>query len=125
MGWSMEEPLRIFGKYDAAERKKRVREMLRRYFESSRGSGFAYAYQYPGMNKVLQAAGRVIRTPNDQGVVLLIDERFTWEDYRALLPAHWNGCRPVLSASQLADELRAFWAEKPCGTPPARPAEKQ
>lgn len=102
-----------------------VREMLRRYFESSRGSGFAYAYQYPGMNKVLQAAGRVIRTPNDQGVVLLIDERFTWEDYRALLPAHWNGCRPVLSASQLADELRAFWAEKPCGTPPARPAEKQ
>ena len=102
-----------------------VREMLRRYFESSRGSGFAYAYQYPGMNKVLQAAGRVIRTPNDQGVVLLIDERFTWEVYRALLPAHWNGCRPVLSASQLADELRAFWAEKPCGTPPARPAEKQ
>ena len=102
-----------------------VREMLRRYFEGSRGSGFAYAYQYPGMNKVLQAAGRVIRTPNDQGVVLLIDERFTWEDYRALLPAHWNGCRPVLSASQLADELRAFWAEKSCGTPPARPTEEQ
>ena len=77
------------------------------------------------MNKVLQAAGRVIRTPSDQGVVLLIDERFTWEDYRALLPAHWNGCRPVLSAAQLADELRAFWAEKPCGTPPVCPTNGQ
>ena len=63
--------------------------------------------------------------PEVKLIVLLIDERFTWEDYRALLPAHWNGCRPVLSAAQLADELRAFWAEKPCGTAPARPTEEQ
>lgn len=51
-------------------------EQLRDYFERTRGSGFDYAYRFPGMNKVLQAAGRVIRTPEDRGVVLLIDDRF-------------------------------------------------
>lgn len=58
----------------------------RDYFEQTRGSGFDYAYRYPGMNKVLQAAGRVIRTPRDKGVVLLIDNRFAMPDYRRLMP---------------------------------------
>lgn len=61
-------------------------EQLRDYFERTRGSGFDYAYRYPGMNKVLQAAGRVIRTPRDKGVVLLIDNRFAMPDYRRLMP---------------------------------------
>lgn len=59
------------------------------------GSGFAYAYQFPGMNKVLQAAGRVIRTKEDRGVVLLIDSRYTRAEYRCLMPPHWGHLRYV------------------------------
>ena len=86
-------------------------EQLRDYFEGTRGSGFDYAYRYPGMNKVLQAAGRVIRTPEDQGVVLLIDSRFTLPDYRRLMPPHWGQFSAVPSAEALALALRAFWGE--------------
>ena len=84
-------------------------EILRDYFEESRGSGFAYAYQYPGFNKVLQAAGRVIRTPKDKGVVLLIDSRFGWAEYRQLFPSHWAHCRWLYGPAQLADQLKGFW----------------
>lgn len=86
-------------------------EQLRDYFEQTRGSGFDYAYRYPGMNKVLQAAGRVIRTPQDKGVVLLIDDRFAAPDYRRLMPPHWAHGIPLGSAEQLAQALAAFWAE--------------
>lgn len=86
-------------------------ELLRDYFEKTRGSGFAYAYQYPGMNKVLQAAGRVIRTGSDKGVVLLLDERFCRGDYSALFPAHWAHCETVYSPDALSGRLAAFWAE--------------
>ena len=88
-------------------------EMLRRYFDETRGSGFAYAYQYPGMNKVLQAAGRVIRTPADRGVVLLLDQRFTWREYAVLLPAHWDHCRFTAGCDRLKQELHDFWADGP------------
>ena len=84
-------------------------EQLRDYFERTRGSGFDYAYRYPGMNKVLQAAGRVIRTPQDQGVVLLIDDRFVDLDYRRLLPPHWEQLTPVYSLDELKRALRRFW----------------
>lgn len=89
-----------------------LQELLRDYFEETRGSGFAYAYQYPGMNKVLQAAGRVIRTAEDRGAVLLLDERFCRGDYRALFPAHWSHCKTVYSPGTLEGELAAFWAGK-------------
>ena len=62
-------------------------EQLRDYFEKTRGTGFDYAYRYPGMNKVLQAAGRVIRTPEDKGVVLLLDDRFAKPEYQRLFPS--------------------------------------
>lgn len=84
-------------------------EQLREYFEATRGSGFDYAYRYPGMNKVLQAAGRVIRTPADKGVVLLIDDRFTQSDYRRLMPPHWAGLRTVDTPAQLSALLAEFW----------------
>ena len=84
-------------------------EQLRDYFEETRGSGFDYAYRYPGMNKVLQAAGRVIRTPNDRGVVLLIDDRFTAPDTRRLMPPHWDHMRMVSSVEEWKAELAAFW----------------
>ncbi len=84
-------------------------EKLRDYFEATRGSGFDYAYRYPGMNKVLQAAGRVIRTPQDRGVVLLLDDRFARPEYRCLMPPHWAGLQAVESPESLAAALRGFW----------------
>ena len=85
-----------------------VRQKLREYFEGSGGDGFAYAYQYPGMNRVLQAAGRVIRTENDRGVVLLLDERFGRPAYRRLLPPAWAG-PPLQSPGELTCRLEEFW----------------
>ena len=87
-------------------------EQLRDYFEKTRGTGFDYAYRYPGMNKVLQAAGRVIRTPQDRGVVLLIDDRFAAPDTRRLMPPHWEQLRVVESAETLAGELERFWGRE-------------
>ena len=87
-------------------------EQLREHFEETRGAGFDYAYRYPGMNKVLQAAGRVIRTPQDRGVVLLIDDRFAAPDNRRLMPPHWEHLRFVGSAAEWQRELQDFWAGK-------------
>ena len=84
---------------------------LRAHFEETRGSGFDYAYRFPGMNKVLQAAGRVIRTPEDKGVVLLIDDRFLAPDTRRLMPPHWDGLRAVSSVEELRGELEKFWKQ--------------
>ena len=84
-------------------------EMLRRYFDDTRGDGFDYAYRFPGFNKVLQAAGRVIRTPADRGVVLLIDDRFAAPAYRQLFPAHWRHCRYLYGPAELTEQLAAFW----------------
>jgi DNA excision repair protein ERCC-2 len=69
------------------------RELIRRYYQQKIGAGFDFAYKYPGMNRVLQAAGRVIRSETDKGVILLIDERFSKPDYASLLPNHWNTIR--------------------------------
>lgn len=87
-----------------------VQEKLREYFQETRGDGFDYAYRFPGMNKVLQAAGRVIRTPEDKGVVLLLDQRFGQRDYARLFPAHWSHCTPVYSPEEFARSLEDFWA---------------
>lgn len=66
------------------------RNILQDYFNKTKGSGFQYAYVYPGMNKVLQAAGRVIRTEEDKGSVMLIDERYSEKQYNSLLPDEWR-----------------------------------
>ena len=84
-------------------------EMLRRYFDDKDGCGFDYAYRFPGMNKVLQAAGRVIRTEQDRGVVLLLDDRFTQEGYRRLFPRHWAHLQYLPGAGALRQALRSFW----------------
>ncbi|MGN0653261.1 MAG: helicase C-terminal domain-containing protein [Gemmiger sp.] len=86
-------------------------EQLREYFEQTRGAGFDYAYRFPGMNKVLQAAGRVIRTPQDKGVVLLIDDRFAMPDYLRLMPPHWSHLRLVQGCDSLEQVLKEFWAQ--------------
>lgn len=93
----------------------REQELLRDYYEETRGHGFAFAYQYPGMNKVLQAAGRLIRSEQDRGVVLLIDSRFSRRDYRALFPAHWSGARRIYSTIELRKNLEEFWRQARLG----------
>ena len=84
-------------------------EMLRRYFDEKDGSGFDCAYRFPGMNKVLQAAGRVIRTEHDRGVVLLLDDRFAQEGYRRLFPWHWAHLQYLPGTDALKQALQTFW----------------
>lgn len=84
-------------------------EMLRRYYDKLNGSGFDYAYRYPGFHKVLQAAGRVIRTSTDKGVVLLLDDRFALEEYKRLFPRHWSHIQYLPKVQELSDVLRQFW----------------
>ena len=86
------------------------RDVLRKAFEESYQSGFRYAYQYPGMSKVLQAAGRIIRTETDRGALLLIDTRYSLSDYRALLPPHWSVQR-VRQNEELSMLVKRFWEE--------------
>ena len=88
-------------------------EMLRRYYDAQNGAGFDYAYRYPGMNKVLQAAGRVIRTPEDKGVVLLLDDRFAKPDYQRLFPLHWKHLQYLPGPAALETALADFWISKP------------
>ncbi|PIE79491.1 MAG: hypothetical protein CSA11_11955 [Chloroflexi bacterium] len=66
------------------------RELIREYFSRKTNLGYEYAYTYPGINRVLQAAGRVIRSENDRGTVLLIDDRFNLPAYQNLLPKEWH-----------------------------------
>lgn len=83
-------------------------EILKNYFDNETQDGFAFAYQYPGMNKVMQAAGRVIRTVSDRGVVLLLDDRLLRRDYQELFPREWEDAKRVTLRS-LRQELQAFW----------------
>ena len=87
------------------------REILMNYYEKRMGEGFDYAYRYPGMNKVLQAAGRVIRTIDDVGVIELLDERFLQSDYRNLFPKEWEK-RLVCTVDSIETYLEKFWEEK-------------
>lgn len=87
------------------------REILMNYYEKKSGNGFDYAYRYPGMNKVLQAAGRVIRTVDDIGVIELLDERFLQSDYRGLFPREWDE-RTICNLDSLEGHLNAFWRTK-------------
>lgn len=84
------------------------REILKRYYDEHSGNGFDYAFRYPGLNKVLQAAGRVIRTTEDRGVILLLDERFLQSDYQYLYPREWSK-RKVCDVESIDGEIRAFW----------------
>ena len=84
------------------------RELVRKRFDEAEKDGFAYAYTYPGMAKVLQAAGRLIRTEHDAGVILLLDDRFTSAAYRLLFPREW-GSPTEVTQNTVAGELARFW----------------
>lgn len=89
------------------------REILMNYYEKRSGEGFDYAYRYPGMNKVLQAAGRVIRTVEDIGVIELLDERFLHGNYSALFPREWEKFK-ICSVENVETYLEEFWKEADC-----------
>ena len=86
----------------------RKREIVKEYFDKKGMDGFAYAYQYPGMNKVLQAAGRVIRTEADRGMILLMDDRFATISYQRLFPREWEQ-HAYCQVDSLAGQLQEFW----------------
>lgn len=84
------------------------REILRNFYAEEGENGFDYAYRYPGMNKVLQAAGRVIRTKEDTGMILLLDERFWQREYSSLFPVEWSD-RMACTLTDVEEKLELFW----------------
>jgi Rad3-related DNA helicase len=84
-------------------------DVVRAGYETRYGAGYDFAYRFPGMNKVLQAAGRVVRSEEERGVVLLIDDRFTTARYQALFPEHWTGWRRVRGAEEIKTLAEDFW----------------
>ena len=87
------------------------REILKEYYDKKEGMGFDYAYRYPGMNKVLQAAGRVIRTDEDRGVILLLDDRFFDRRYQDTFPREWENQRSC-SLGNMAEQIEEFWKKE-------------
>ena len=87
------------------------KNIIREHYDSKsdEGVGYDYAYTYPGMNNVLQAAGRVIRSAEDTGIVVLADDRYATPKYTSLFPDHWKGVQYAGNASSLAEIMRRFW----------------
>lgn len=86
-------------------------ELIKEYYQQQNQSGFTYAYTYPGLNKVLQAAGRLIRTETDRGALLLIDSRFSSREYLSLLPEEWLPIPRTSQGLALKDWVTGFWNE--------------
>lgn len=87
------------------------RDIIKRHFDSLMGSGFEYAYVYPGMNKVMQSAGRVIRSVTDKGVVVLMDERFNQYQYKQLFPNEWENPQIIRHSDEIGQFISDFWRE--------------
>ena len=88
------------------------RDLIRDFYQDRTGAGFDYAYTFPGMNRVLQAIGRVIRSESDRGVVLLIDARYAEARYRRLFPPAWRPVR-VANPAAIGEALQQFWRQPP------------
>ena len=84
------------------------RQILKEFYDKHNRDGFDYAYKYPGMNKVMQAAGRVIRTTEDYGVILLLDERFMQNSYRSTFPREWSDVK-IVTIDDTMQEIKRFW----------------
>jgi Rad3-related DNA helicase len=85
------------------------RELFKEYYDEKKGRGFDYAYLYPGVNKVFQAGGRVIRTAEDKGAILLLDQRFLQRQYLSLFPREWFPYQ-IVNGEEMKEELRKFWS---------------
>ena len=84
-------------------------DILKDHFEMEYGKGFEYAYQYPGLTKVIQAVGRVIRGSTDKGIAILMDERFSYSSYLTLFPPHWKNKKIITNTYLLKKELLGFY----------------
>jgi len=84
-------------------------ELLRNYFDEEFDEGFDYAYTYPGMNKVIQAIGRVIRTEEDRGIGILFDDRYSHSKYRVLYPRNWSHAKTIKRNTYIQNYLEKFW----------------
>lgn len=87
-------------------------DSIREYYDNKGSNGFDYAYRFPGMNKVTQAVGRLIRTPTDRGSALLIDDRYTQGEYRDVFGRLWPDAQIVLSPQEVRSSLLSFYKEK-------------
>ena len=87
------------------------REIVKNYFDQKGMRGFDYAYLYPGMNKVLQSAGRVIRTEDDKGIILLLDDRFQNRQYQQLFPREWKEYE-VCGRKEIKEKMEEFWENR-------------
>ncbi len=89
------------------------RNLIKEYFDKRQLSGFDYSYTYPGINKVFQAAGRVIRSENDKGIIYLVDDRFNSYKYYMLYPKHWKNknIKIVNDSKTFNKEVKSFWEE--------------
>jgi len=85
------------------------RQILRKYFDENEKNGYDYAYVFPGMNKVLQAAGRVIRTDDDKGIIMLLDERFLNREYLKIFPREWDSFFSV-NKNTITEVSKEFWS---------------
>lgn len=83
--------------------------ILRDYYDEKNGCGYDYAYTYPGMNSILQAIGRVIRTETDRGIAVLIDDRYAEPKYKTMFPSEWKGMKFAGNAQSLAEIASKFW----------------
>lgn len=86
------------------------REILKNYYDKRYKEGFDYAFRYPGMNKVLQSAGRVIRTMEDKGVIVLLDERFLQREYLKMFPREWENYETV-TVDSVREKVKKFWSD--------------
>ncbi len=91
------------------------RNIIKDFFDKKYNSGYDFAYKYPGFNKILQSAGRVIRTEEDRGTVLMIDSRLCQITYIRLFPEHWRHYKRINNADNLVNEIKSFWDEKSSG----------
>ncbi|WP_326909225.1 ATP-dependent DNA helicase [Sedimentibacter sp. MB31-C6] len=88
------------------------RNLIKNFFDRKYNSGFDFAYKFPGFNKILQSAGRVIRTEEDKGVVVLIDSRFCQYSYINMFPGHWKHYKEIYNVDELKKQINNFWFEK-------------
>jgi DNA excision repair protein ERCC-2 len=86
--------------------------ILKSHYDLTFDNGFDYAYTYPGLNKVIQAVGRVIRTKTDRGVALLLDDRFTTRKYLRLYPKFWSHLSVCNDMSELSKMIKDFWRDE-------------
>jgi DNA excision repair protein ERCC-2 len=86
------------------------RELIRKYYQENLNKGYEFAYLYPGLNKIMQAGGRVIRSEYDRGFILLLEDRYAMSSYQKHIPEHWKPLQQIYNKDHLKELLSSFWA---------------